>query len=174
MSTTASTSYLHSFPTPLGNAWLAATDVGLSGLWFHDQKHLPNFSDAKRFALAKHRFMDAAIDQLNAYFSEPSAFKEFQFGNTLPLDLSHGTPFQKTVWQSLLSIPAGSSTSYGALAAKIGHRQAVRALGAAVGRNPISILVPCHRVLGKEGSLTGYAGGLDRKVALLRLEGVLI
>jgi methylated-DNA-[protein]-cysteine S-methyltransferase len=165
---------LHSFATPLGDAWLAATDAGLSGLWFHDQKHLPDFTDVKRFTHAEHRFMHAAMDQLNAYFAEPAQFKAFQFGNILPLDLSHGTAFQQTVWQSLLSIPKGASTSYGALAAKIGKPQAVRALGAAVGRNPISILVPCHRVLGRDGSLTGYAGGLDRKVALLRIEGLLI
>ena len=118
--------------------------------------------------------MQIAIDQLNAYFAEPAQFKSFQFGNILPLDLSQGTAFQQAVWQSLLSIPKGGSTSYGALAAKIGKPQAVRALGAAVGRNPISILVPCHRVLGKDGSLTGYAGGLERKVALLRIEGLLI
>ncbi len=167
-------SLLHSFATPLGNAWLAATDAGLSGLWFHDQKHLPDFTDAKRFTHTQHRFMHAAMNQVNAYFAEPAQFRAFQFGNILPLDLSQGTAFQQTVWQSLLSIPKGGSTSYGALAAKIGKPQAVRALGAAVGRNPISILVPCHRVLGKDGSLTGYAGGLERKVALLRLEGLLI
>jgi methylated-DNA-[protein]-cysteine S-methyltransferase len=174
MSTTASTSYLHNFPTPLGNAWLAATDAGLSGLWFHDQKHLPNLSDARRWQRGEHRYMHAAIEQLSAYFDAQSKAKDFKFGKALPLDLGCGTTFQQAVWQALLSIPPGNSTSYGALAAKIGHPQAVRALGAAVGRNPISILVPCHRVLGKEGSLTGYAGGLDRKVALLRLEGVLI
>ena len=174
MSNSPSPSLLHSFPTPLGNAWLAATDAGLSGLWFHDQKHLPDFTDVKRFTHAEHRFMHAAMNQVNAYFAEPAQFKAFQFGNILPLDLSQGTAFQQAVWQSLLSIPKGGSTSYGALAAKIGKPQAVRALGAAVGRNPISILVPCHRVLGKEGSLTGYAGGLERKVALLRIEGLLI
>ena len=174
MSKPPSPSFLHGFPTPLGDAWLAATDAGLSGLWFHDQKHLPDFSDPKRWQRGEHRFMHAAIDQLRAYFEAPAKLKAFQFGHALPLDLSAGTAFQQAVWQSLLSIPKGGSTSYGALAAKIGKPAAVRALGAAVGRNPISILVPCHRVLGKDGSLTGYAGGLDRKIALLRLEGVLI
>ena len=174
MSTHTPPTCLHSFPTPLGNAWLAASDAGLSGLWFHDQKHLPNFSNAKRFTRGEHRYMHAAMDQLNAYFAAQAKAQDFQFGKALPLDLSHGTAFQQSVWQALLSIPKGGSTSYGVLAAKIGKPAAVRALGAAVGRNPISILVPCHRVLGKDGSLTGYAGGLDRKVALLRMEGLLI
>jgi methylated-DNA-[protein]-cysteine S-methyltransferase len=77
------------------------------------------------------------------------------------------------VWQALLAIPAGRTTSYGALSAGIGKPAAVRAVGAAVGRNPISVIVPCHRVLGTNGSLTGYAGGLERKSALLELEGAL-
>lgn len=81
-----------------------------------------------------------------------------------------GTPFQQTVWRALMELPRGGHSSYGALAAQIGNRAAVRALGAAVGRNPWSLLVPCHRVLGANGSLTGYAGGLGRKRALLALE----
>ncbi len=164
--------HLHSFPTPLGNAWLAASDAGLAGLWFHDQKHLPDFSDTNRWQRGEHRYMHAAMEQLQPYFAGKST--SFQFDKKLPLDLSHGTAFQQAVWQALLSIPLGGSTSYGAIATKINNPAAVRAVGAAVGRNPISILVPCHRVLGKDGSLTGYAGGLDRKVALLRLEGMLI
>jgi methylated-DNA-[protein]-cysteine S-methyltransferase len=162
---------LHSFPTSLGNIWLAASDAGLAGVWFHGQKHLPDFSDEKRWQRGEHRHMHVAMDQLTPYFAGQS--KSFHFGSKLPLDLSAGTAFQQAVWQALLSIPFGGSTSYGAIAEKINNPAAVRAVGAAVGRNPISILVPCHRVLGKDGSLTGYAGGLDRKVALLRLEGVL-
>ena len=174
MTLKTSSLFLHSYTTPLGKTWLAASDQGLCGLWFHDQKHLPDFSDANRWVRAEHRFMQAAMQQLSAYFAAKERRPAFLFGKELPLDLSHGTAFQQAVWQSLLSIPPGCSTSYGALAAKIGKPQAVRATAAAIGRNPISILVPCHRVLGKDGSLTGYAGGLDRKVALLRLEGVLI
>jgi methylated-DNA-[protein]-cysteine S-methyltransferase len=93
-------------------------------------------------------------------------------GFDLPLDLSAGTAFQQSVWQALLRIPRGKTTSYGSLARTIGNVQAVRAVGAAVGRNPLSVAVPCHRVLGSDGGLTGYAGGLERKTALLRLEGV--
>ena len=89
----------------------------------------------------------------------------------LPLDL-HGTPFQRAVWQALLDLPAGATSTYGRIATAAGSPAAVRAAGAAIGRNPVSIFVPCHRVIGRDGSLTGYAGGLDRKRALLRLEGV--
>jgi methylated-DNA-[protein]-cysteine S-methyltransferase len=88
----------------------------------------------------------------------------------LPLDLSGGTPFQQSVWQALLSIAAGQTRRYGELASQIGRPAAVRAVGAAIGRNPLSIVVPCHRVVGADGSLTGYAGGLDRKAALLERE----
>ena len=92
----------------------------------------------------------------------------------LPLDLEAGTSFQQAVWRALLQIPAGGTTSYGALGQCLGKPQASRAVGAAVGRNPVSVVVPCHRVLGTGGALTGYAGGLERKSALLRLEGALM
>jgi len=91
----------------------------------------------------------------------------------LPLDLSAGTPFQQTVWQSLQSLTCGQTCSYGVLSAQLGRPTAVRAVSSAVGRNPVSIVVPCHRLLGANGALTGYAGGLDRKAALLKLEGAL-
>jgi methylated-DNA-[protein]-cysteine S-methyltransferase len=169
---------LHSFPSPLGELWLSSSDQGLSGLWFGEQKHLPDFSDATRWQRGQHRYMHAAIEQLTRYFAGQMKTQgkapDFEFGTALPLDLNQGTAFQQSVWQALLKIPMGGSTSYGALAAKIGKPSAVRATAAAVGRNPIGILVPCHRVLGRDGSLTGYAGGLEKKVALLRLEGVLM
>ncbi|HAL40009.1 MAG TPA: cysteine methyltransferase, partial [Polaromonas sp.] len=91
----------------------------------------------------------------------------------VPLDLACGTAFQQSVWQALLAIPYGRTASYGEVSRRIGKPTAVRAVGAAVGRNPVSIIVPCHRVMGANGSLTGYAGGLDRKTALLKLEGAL-
>jgi methylated-DNA-[protein]-cysteine S-methyltransferase len=114
-----------------------------------------------------HPVLREAAAQLLAYF----AGQRERFD--LPLDLSHGTAFQQSVWQALLAIPAGTTVSYGALSMDLGNPAAVRAVGAAVGRNPISVIVPCHRVLGSNGSLTGYAGGLDRKTALLELEGAL-
>ena len=91
----------------------------------------------------------------------------------LPLDLSCGTAFQQAVWQALLGIAQGEVISYSEVSRRIGKPQAVRAVGGAVGRNPISIIVPCHRVMGCNGTLTGYGGGLERKTALLRLEGAL-
>jgi methylated-DNA-[protein]-cysteine S-methyltransferase len=85
----------------------------------------------------------------------------------------HGTDFQRSVWLALCGIEAGGTQSYAAVARRLGAPLAVRAVGAAVGRNPVSVIVPCHRVVGTNGSLTGYAGGLERKRALLTLEGVL-
>jgi methylated-DNA-[protein]-cysteine S-methyltransferase len=89
------------------------------------------------------------------------------------LDLSSGTPFQRAVWAALLSIPSGGTSTYAAIAAAAGSPAAVRAAGAAIGRNPVSLVVPCHRVLGSGGALTGYAGGLERKRALLAHEGAI-
>ena len=152
--------------SPLGPMLLAATPLGLAGAWFvHSQRDTPD--PAAWTENPDHPTLLQATSQLNAYF----AGQRQQFA--LPLDLRHGTAFQQAVWQALLSIPFGQTTRYGAVAARIGRPTAVRALGAAVGRNPISIIVPCHRVVGADGSLTGYAGGLDRKTALLQLEGVL-
>jgi methylated-DNA-[protein]-cysteine S-methyltransferase len=105
--------------------------------------------------------------QLEAYFA--GTRRAFD----LPLAL-HGTDFQKRVWQALLHVPYGRTTTYAALAQVIGRAGAYHAVGAAVGMNPISIIVPCHRVLGSNGSLTGYAGGLERKARLLALEGLLL
>ena len=105
------------------------------------------------------------ISELDAYF----AGKLRQF--TVPLDL-RGTPFQRQVWDLLCGIPWGETRSYGQIAQALDRPKAARAVGRAVGTNPVSIVVPCHRVVGSDGSLTGYGGGLDRKVGLLRLEGL--
>lgn len=151
--------------SPLGSILLAATDRGLAGLWFEGQRHHP---PATQWPLVPdHPVLVLACRQLDEYFGgQRTAFD-------LPLDLQGGTPFQQSVWQALLGIPPGQRTSYAALSQRIGKPAAVRAVGAAVGRNPLSIVVPCHRVVGTDGSLTGYAGGLDRKSALLKLEGAL-
>lgn len=147
--------------TPLGTVLLARSAKGLAGLWFEGQKHHPApFTAPLR---PDDELLRRAIAQLHAYFDgELSAFD-------LPLDL-HGTPFQRAVWSALLQIPSGQTTSYGALATRLGVGSAVRAVGGAVGRNPVSVIVPCHRVVGIDGSLTGYAGGVDRKRSLLNLE----
>jgi methylated-DNA-[protein]-cysteine S-methyltransferase len=149
-----------------GNLYLAMTERGLAGMWFTNQRHLPDISNWQRCEdVAELPLIKEATAQLHAYF----AGKLQQFD--LPLDLSAGTAFQQAVWQALLAIPFGKTTSYGALSSCIGKPLAVRAVGTAIGRNPISIIVPCHRVVGADGSLTGYAGGLDRKLAFLTLEG---
>lgn len=154
-----------SWPSPLGVVHLAASDKGLAGIWFEGDRHRPAMQP---WALAAdHPRLRQAIAQLDAYFAGRAT--DFD----LPLDLGSGTPFQQSVWRALLELPHGRTTSYGALSAHIGRPRAVRAVGAAIGRNPLSIVVPCHRVLGAGGALTGYAGGLERKAALLRLEGVL-
>lgn len=152
--------------TPMGDVRLAASARGLVGLWFDGQRHQPAELDGPGAWPTRddHPVLQEAARQVQAYLRG----ERTQFD--LPLDLSGGTPFQQAVWQALLAIPRGRTTSYGAIAHELGNPAAVRAVGAAVGRNPVSVAVPCHRVLGSTGSLTGYAGGLHRKTALLRLE----
>ncbi len=152
--------------SPLGPITLAASAHGLCGLWFDDQKHAPTETQRLQWQTdANHPVLQSAAAQVLAYLSGHA----LQWN--IPLDLSAGTPFQQSVWQALLRIPSGQSQSYGELARLLARPQAVRAVGGAVGRNPVSIIVPCHRVLGANGQLTGYAGGLWRKQSLLRLEG---
>jgi methylated-DNA-[protein]-cysteine S-methyltransferase len=145
--------------------FLAATADKLVGVWFEAQAHLPDLQGYRH--APKHLVLQSAADQLAQYF----AGKRQDFD--LPLDLSTGTPFQQNVWLALLSIPRGQTCSYKDVSLRIGNPVAMRAVGGAVGRNPLSIIVPCHRVLGAHGALTGYAGGLARKTALLQLEGAL-
>lgn len=157
--------------TPLGDVRLAASPAGLCGLWFDGQRHQPApWLDGPTAwpEDTAHPVLRNAATQLQQYFSGERARFD------LPLDLSGGTPFQQAVWQALLQIDTGQTRSYAALARMLDRPLAVRAVGAAVGRNPVSVVVPCHRVLGSGGALTGYAGGLPRKVALLRREGVAV
>jgi methylated-DNA-[protein]-cysteine S-methyltransferase len=158
------------FSSPLGKIIIAASDKGLAGLWFESQRHSPAqlTGDLPAWPSApEHPVLKKISTQLKEYF----ASKRTEFD--IPLDLSGGTDFQQAVWKVLLAIPQGGTTSYADVSRRIGNPAAVRAVGAAVGRNPVSIIVPCHRVVGSNGSLTGYAGGLDRKTALLKLEGAL-
>jgi len=150
--------------SPLGPLLLARTAKGLAGAWFEGQKHHPGPLAAPE--LPNDPLLALAAEQLSAYFVGESASFD------LPLDLQ-GTPFQRAVWQALLDIAPGALSSYGAIAAAVGSASAVRAVGGAVGRNPVSVIVPCHRVVGRDGSMTGYAGGVQRKQALLALEGAL-
>lgn len=148
--------------TPLGRALLIADAEALTGLHFEQQRHMPQIR-SHWIQAPDHAVLRLAREQLDEYCAgQRLAFE-------LPLRL-YGTAFQLAVWQSIAAIAAGSSLTYRLLAAAAGNPAAVRAAGAATGRNPISVIVPCHRVLGSDGTLTGYAGGLHRKRALLAFE----
>ncbi len=155
--------------TPLGPMVALASDDGLCALEFADpDKRLPRLEARLRRWFPPHEIVDAETRTFShtrtwllMYFDGAAA----DVGD-LPLDM-HGAPFETRVWRALLEIPAGHTTSYGAIAKKLGSAGASRAVGAANGANPIAIIVPCHRVIGSSGSLTGYGGGLDRKTWLL-------
>lgn len=161
--------YISHYTSPLGPMLLAADSVGLTGLWFEGQKYFALALEAEH-SEQEIPVLASAKQWLHIYFSgsEPDF--------TPPLHLI-GTAFQKEVWEILRRIPYGQVTTYGAIAAQIAARRGLahmsaQAVGGAVGHNPISVLVPCHRVVGSQGALTGYAGGIDKKRALLRLEAV--
>jgi methylated-DNA-[protein]-cysteine S-methyltransferase len=147
--------------SPLGTLLLAATEQGLSGVYFEEHKHFKGKEGWQH--QADHHHLQKAVQQLDEYFS--GTRKTFD----LALDL-RGTEFQRTVWQALSNIGFGETTTYMKHAYNLDNAKAVRAIGTAIGRNPVSIIVPCHRVVGTSGALTGYAGGLERKQYLLALE----
>lgn len=162
MKTIASPAVQGQFASPLGPLFLLASPTGLLGAWFGGQAHFPDLGAYPH--QPGHPLIVLACQQLQAYFDK----KSMHF--SVPLDARAGTPFQQSVWAALQEIAPGQTMSYGAIARTVGQPRAARAVGAAVGRNPWSIIVPCHRVVGADGGLTGYAGGLDRKIALLQLE----
>ena len=147
--------------SPVGKLTVAATERGLCGIYFEQHRHFKGKDGWQRDA--QHTVVRQAVRQLEEFFA--GARESFD----VPLDLQ-GTPFQQEVWQQLLHIPHGATVSYGEHARAVGRPKAARAVGAAIGRNPVSIIVPCHRVVGSNGSLTDYAGGLERKRVLLDLE----
>ena len=155
-----------SIGTPLGEMTARAERDELCGLWFVGQKHAPEDAGVWQQD-PSHPVFATLRSQLTAYFA----------GQLLVFDLPlapKGTSFQMSVWALLRTIPSGETTTYGTLARRLAEQRertpSAQAVGGAVGRNPIAIIIPCHRVVGANGSLTGYAGGLDRKVALLALE----
>lgn len=152
------TRYLDYLKTPIGTVEIRASEKGITHLIFVEDK-------------AEKVCMSSIIQQCKKELHEYFEGQRIQF--TVPLD-AEGTEFQQSVWDCLLRIPFGQSASYSDLAKEMNKPKAVRAVGAANGRNPISIIVPCHRVIGHDGSLTGYAWGLERKQWLLEHEGILL
>jgi methylated-DNA-[protein]-cysteine S-methyltransferase len=149
-----------SMDSPIGELTLTAVGGSLTGIHMNEQRHIPKIpaeSERDDAGLAP------IVGQLNAYFA--GELTDFE----IPMDL-RGTDFQRRVWSELCGIPYGETISYGELARRVGNPKASRAVGLANGRNPIAIVVPCHRVIGADGSLTGYGGGLERKVWLLEHE----
>ena len=146
--------------SPIGGLTLVATDGALSGVYMEDHRHMP---DPATFGLRVGPGFEEVAEQLGEYFAGQR--KDFTFRTRLA-----GSDFQRRVWQTVAAIPYGQTWTYAQLADAVGRRDRIRAVGAANGRNPIAIVVPCHRVVGSDGSLTGYAGGLARKRFLLDLE----
>ena len=162
--------YTQHYDSPLGGILLAADEEGLTGLWFDGQKYFAE-TVAKCAAEKSLPIFGSTEKWLDEYFA--GEIPDF----TPPIGFGEFSDFRKRVWKILLEIPYGKTTTYGAIAKRIeaetNKRVSAQAVGGAVGHNPISIIVPCHRVIGFNGNLTGYAGGLDKKVKLLRIEGVL-
>jgi len=159
--------YTLAYESPLGEITVASDGANITGLWFVGQKYYlgeKNAPHARRETARGLPVFAGVTEWLDCYFggAEPSF--------TPPLAL-HGTEFRLAVWSVLCQIPYGEVTTYGAIATRLAAEKPARAVGGAVGHNPISIIVPCHRVVGAGGTLTGYAGGIDRKSKLLELEG---
>jgi methylated-DNA-[protein]-cysteine S-methyltransferase len=154
--------YYDFYDSPHGQMLLVANDAGLAGVYFDGQKYYPQIAQAW-----KHDANHAALRDAKRELAEYFAGKRERFETSLA---PHGTPFQRAVWNAISTVAFGETITYGELARRAGYPGSVRAAGAATGRNPLTILVPCHRIVGSTGSLTGYAGGLDRKRALLLLE----
>ena len=159
--------YTSKYESPLGGIILAADEIGLTGLWFEGQKHFARYLDKENEEKELPVF-EQTKKWLDIYFSG----KEPDF--KLPLHFT-GSAFQNEVWEILYQIPYGQTTTYGVIAKQLAKkkglvRMSAQAVGGAVARNKISVIVPCHRVVGGNGSLTGYAGGIDKKIALLKME----
>ena len=165
MTTTEETLYYYRYESPLGTYVLVSSNEGLACVKPEEQ----SFPDLDKWEREGARYEEGgaynaqAAAQLDAYFA--GELTDFD----VPLDM-RGTPFQRRVWEELRNIPYGETWSYGQVAAAIGRPSASRAVGSANGSNPVSIIVPCHRVIGSSGKLVGYGGGLHRKDALLALE----
>ena len=160
MKTKINAHFYSELDSPVGVLWLLGDGECLTGLYMHEQRHRPVLPDGCE--RSDRSFRDVR-EQLKAYF----AGKLQRFEVALA---GEGSPFQRNVWKALCKIPYGATESYGGLAKRIGNANASRAVGLANGKNPIGIIVPCHRVVGANGALTGYGGGLERKQWLLEHE----
>ena len=150
------------YDSPLGTVTLQANEQGLLGVWFETHTTKPDDLGTQEDSFP---IFQSVKEQLERYFA----------GDAVQFDVpiaAKGTPFQQSVWHALTTIPYGETWSYAQLADAIGNPKAVRAVGLANGKNPVSVIVPCHRVIGKNGKLTGYAGGIERKQRLLTIEGI--
>lgn len=164
--------YIHHYQSPLGAMTMSSNGEALTGLWFDSSQQNSSLPQGMKREKANNfsKVFEEAEEWLNIYFSGRTP-------NFMPNISLVGTEFRKAVWDILLSIPYGDIITYGEIADKIAKergikRMSAQAVGGAVSHNPISLIVPCHRVIGKNGKLTGYAGGIDKKLELLRLEGV--
>lgn len=163
--------YTHHYDSPLGGITLASDGEALTGLWFDGQKYFADSLDLEHEEKVLPIFKEAA-KWLDIYFSGRAP----DFTPALSMKT---TPFRKAVWEILLTIPYGETMTYGEIADRIARQKGIpkmsaQAIGGAVGHNAISLIIPCHRVVGANGSLTGYAGGIDKKVKLLQLESVVV
>ena len=160
--------YVYRYPSPIGSMIMASNGISLTGLWFDGQKYFAQ------------TLSEPYEEKLLPVFEDTIKWLDIYFGGAIP-DFTpvmsvHSTPFRKAVWDILLTIPYGQTMTYGEIAEILAQqtgkkKMSAQAVGGAVGHNPISIIIPCHRVVGADGRLTGYAGGIDRKRFLLELEG---
>lgn len=157
--------YQTDYESPLGKINIASDGKDIVGLWFYGQKHFQKTVDDLEYK-NNLKIFKKAVKWLDDYFEGKNPIIDFKLN-------PQGTDFQKNVWKILEEIPYGDTTTYGKIALKFSQKMSAQAVGGAVGKNPISIMIPCHRVVGSNGKLTGYAGGFGRKIKLLTLEGYL-
>ena len=156
--------YSTDYASPLGEMLIVSDGESVCGVWFYGQKHFPSFDNLIQ------------DDDLSIFKKVKLWFDDYFDGKNPKIDFKlkpDGTQFRLKVWEILIEIPYGETLTYGEIARKISPEMSARAVGGAVGHNPIAIMIPCHRVLGSNGKLTGYAAGLDKKIELLKIEKII-
>lgn len=155
--------YSTTYTSPLGEMLIVSDGESVCGVWFYGQKHFPSLDNLIQ------------DDDLAIFKKVKIWFDDYFDGKNPKIDFKlkpDGTKFRLKVWKILSEIPYGETLTYGEIAKKISHEMSAQAVGGAVGHNPIAILIPCHRVLGSNGKLTGYAAGIDKKIELLKIEKI--